>query len=173
MLGVDGIEKHLLEDTNIGSVDFIKVTSDTGIKDANLLLCWHWDVLFLLKELSKLLTSVKELLGGGIKIGTELGESGNLSVLSELELHGSRNLLHGLDLSGGSDSGDGKTDVNCWSDTLVEELSLQEDLSISDRDNISWDISGHITSLGLNNWKSCQRTTTVGVVHLSGSLKKS
>ena len=173
VLGVDGLEIKFLEGSNIGSVDFIKVTSDTGIKDANLLLCWHWDVLLLLKELSKLLTSVKELLGGGIEIGTELGESGNFSVLGELELHGSRNLLHGLDLSGGSDSGDGKTDINGWSDTLVEELSLQEDLSISDRDDVSWDICGHITSLGLNNWKSGQRTTTVVLVHLSGSLKKS
>jgi hypothetical protein len=173
VLGVDGLEIKFLEGSNIGSVDFVEVTSDTGVKDANLLLCWHWNVLLLLKELSKLLTSVKELLGGGIKIGTELGESGNLSVLGELELHGSRNLLHGLDLSGGSDSGYGKTDVNGWSDTFVEELCLQEDLSISDRNNVSWDICGHITSLGLNNWKSGQRTTTVVLVHLSGSLKKS
>ncbi len=171
VLGVDGLEIKFLEGSNIGSVDFVEVTSDTGVKDANLLLCWHWNVLLLLKELSKLLTSVKELLGGGIEIGTELGESGNLSVLGELELHGSRNLLHGLDLSGGSDSGDGKTDVNGWSDTFVEELCLQEDLSISDRNNVSWDICGHITSLGLNNWKSGQRTTTVVLVHLSGSLK--
>jgi len=173
VLGVDGFEVKFLEGSNIGSVDFVEVTSDTGIKDANLLLCWHWDVLLLLKELSKLLTSIKELLGGGIEIGTKLCESGNFSVLGELELHGTRNLLHGLDLSGRSDSGDGKTDINGWSDTLVEELSLQEDLSISDRDDVSWDISGYITSLGLNNWKSGQRTTTVVLVHLSGSLKKS
>jgi len=173
VLGVDGLEVKFLESSNVGGVDFIKVSLDTGVKDANLLLSWHWDVLLLLKELSKLLTSVKELLSSGIEIGTELGESGNLSVLGELELHGSRNLLHGLDLSGGSDSGDGKTDVNGWSDTSVEELGFQEDLSISDRDNVSWDISGHITSLGLNNWESGQRTTTVVLVHLSGSLEES
>ena len=172
MLGVDSLEVHLLEFSNVGGVDLIEITLDTGVKDANLLFSWHWHILLLLKELSELLTSVEELLGGGIKIGTELGEGGNLSVLSELELHGTGNLLHGLNLGSRSDSGHGKTDINGWSDTFVEELSLQEDLSISDRDNVCWDISGHITSLGLNNWKSGQRTTTVVLVHFSGSLEK-
>ena len=173
VLGVDGLEVHFLEFSNVGGVDLIEVTLDTGVKDANLLLSWHWDVLLLFKELSKLLTSVKELLGGSIKIGTELGEGGNLSVLGELELHGTGNLLHGLDLGSGTDSGHRETDINGWSDTLVEELSLQEDLSISDRNNVSWDISRHITSLSLNNWEGGQRTTSVVLVHLSGSLKES
>jgi hypothetical protein len=49
---------------------------------------WHWNVLLLLKEFSQFLTSVKELLSGGIKIGTELSEGSDLSVLGELKLHG-------------------------------------------------------------------------------------
>jgi len=94
------VKIKLLEFTNISSLNLIKISSNTGIKHANLLFSWHWDVLSLLKELGELLTSVKKLLGGGIKIGTELGEGSDLSVLGKIELHGTRHLLHCLDLSG-------------------------------------------------------------------------
>ena len=147
------LQVETLEFTNVGSLDLIKISSDTGIEDANLLLSGHWHILSLLEELSELLTSVQQLLRGGIKVGTELGEGGDLSVLGKIELHGTGHLLHGLDLGGGADSGHGKTDVNGWSDTLVEELSFQEDLSIGNGDDIGWDIGGHITGLGLNNWE--------------------
>ena len=173
MLASQGVEIKLLELANFVGLDLIEVTLDTGVKDANLLLGGHWHELLLLEELSELLTSVEELLGSGIKIGTELSEGSNLSVLGELQLHGTGNLLHGLNLSGRSDSRHRKTDVNGWSDTLVEELSLKEDLSISDRDNVGWDIGRHITSLGLNNWKGGEGTGTMSLVHLGGSLEKS
>ena len=112
------------------------------------------------------------MLSSGIKIGTELGEGSDFSVLGKLKLHGSSDLLHSLDLSGGTDSGHRETDVNGRSNTLVEKISLQEDLAVSNRDDISWDISGEITSLSLNNWKGSQGTSTVGLVHLSCTLKK-
>jgi len=124
VLGTKMSKVHLFEFTNIGGLNLIEVTLDTSVKDANLLLSGHWNVLLLLEELSEFLTSVKKLLSRGIKIGTELGESSDFSVLGKLELHGTGNLLHGLDLGGGTDSRYGKTDVNCWSDTSIEELSL-------------------------------------------------
>ena len=58
------------------------------------------------------------LLGGGIHIGTELGEGGDFTELGQIQLHGTRNLLHGLHLGGGTDTGDGQTDVDGWADTL-------------------------------------------------------
>mmetsp|Transcript_108989 Transcript_108989/g.150728 ORF Transcript_108989/g.150728 Transcript_108989/m.150728 type:complete len:396 (-) Transcript_108989:302-1489(-) len=148
------------------------MTLDTSVEDANLLLNGDGDVLLLVEELSKLLTSVKHVLGGGIQIGTELGESSDFSVLSEFELEGTRHLLHGLDLSGRTDTGHGKTDVNGGSLTLVEELGFKEDLTIGNGDNVSGDIGGHITSLGLNDGKSGQRTTTLRLVHLSCSFEE-
>ena len=66
----------------------------------------------------KKITSGKELLGGGVHVGTELGEGGDLTVLGEIEFHRTGNLLHGLHLGGGSDTGDGKTDVDGGTDTL-------------------------------------------------------
>jgi len=104
MFRLDVIHVFCFEFSNIGSGDFIEISFNTGVENNNLLFSWHWDVLLLLKELGKLLSSVEELLGSGIKIGTELSESSDLSVLGELKLHGTRDLLHGLDLGSRSDS---------------------------------------------------------------------
>ena len=171
-LGVDGIKVELLESANLASLDLVQVASDTGVQNASLLFDSHGHVLLLLKKLGQFLTSVKELLGGGIQIRTELSESSDLTVLSKLELKGTSKLLHGLNLGGGSDTGDGETNVNSGTDTLMEELGLEEDLSISDGDDIGGDVSGHITSLGLNDGKGSERSSTVGLVHLGCALKK-
>jgi len=171
--GSDVLEEFKLEVGDILWLDLVKVTSDTAEDASNLLSNVHWGVLVLLEELGESDTSVEELLGGGIHIGTELGEGGDLSVLSEIELHGTSDLLHGLELGSGTDSGDGETDVDCWSDTLVEELGLQEDLTVSDGDDVGWDVGGHITGLGLDHWKRGQGTGALVVGHLGSSLQKS
>jgi len=153
-------------------MELVEEATDTGVQDANLLFSRDGHVLVLLEQFSELLTSVEELLGSGIKIGTELGESGDLSVLGELELHGTGNLLHGLDLGGGTDTGHGETDVNGRSDTLVEKFSLQEDLAISNGNNVGGNVGRHITSLGLNDGQGSQGTVTVHLVHLGGTLEQ-
>ena len=171
-LALDALQVHLLEFSNLTGLELIKVSTDTGEKNNGLLLDGHWNVLFLLEKLSKFLSSVKELLGGSIKIGTELGESSDLSELSELKLEGTGDLLHGLNLSSRSDTGHRETDVNSWTNSLVEKLSLEENLSISNRDDIGWDIGGHITSLSLNDWEGSEGSSSVVLVHLSCTLKK-
>jgi hypothetical protein len=113
-------------------------------------------VLALLEELGKTGTTVEEETGRGVEVGTELGEGGDITVLSEVKLEGTGNGLHdlcnrkkqgqyqeegeesgrtNLGLGGRSDTGDGKTDVNRGTDTLEEELSLQEDLTVTARAN--------------------------------------
>jgi hypothetical protein len=117
-------------------------------------------------------TTVKSLFCCGIQIGTELGESSDLTVLGQEKLQGTSNLLHGLELGSGTDTRDRKTDVNGRSDTLVEEFGLQEDLSISNGNDVCWDIGGHITTLCLDKWESSQGTTAVLIGHLGGTLQK-
>ena len=41
-----------------------------------------------------------------------------------------------LRLGGGTDTRDGKTDVDSGTDTTEEELSLQEDLAVGDRNDL-------------------------------------
>ena len=60
------------------------------------------------------------------------------TVLGQEELEGPGDLLHGLELGGGTDTGHGKTDVDGGSDTLVEQLGFQEDLSTMSSEPHSW-----------------------------------
>ena len=172
VLGLEVVEEEALELANLGGQHLVEETTDTSVEDAHLLLSNHGHVLLLLEELGELLTSVEEVLGGSVEIRTELGEGGDFSVLGELKLEGTGDLLHGLDLGGGTDTGHRETDVNGGTDTLVEELSLQEDLAIGDGDHIGGDVSGHITSLGLNDGEGSEGTSTVGVVHLGSTLEE-
>jgi hypothetical protein len=114
------LEVSFFELFNVRGGNVIKIASNTSVEDTYLLLRWHRDVLLLVHKLSKLFTSQEKLLGGGIEIGTELGESLYLSELGKIELDRTRHLLHGLDLSSGSDTGYRKTNVNGRSLTLME-----------------------------------------------------
>lgn len=118
------------------------------------------------------LTTGQGLLGGSIKIGTELGESGDLTVLGQEKLQGTSDLLHGLELSGGTDTRDGQTDVDGRSDTLVEQLGLQEDLAIGNGNDVGGNVGRHVTTLGLNDGQGSHGTTTVLVVELGGTLQQ-
>ena len=180
---LDGVEQVSLVRPEVGNEvglpcqdlvdgDVVEKTVDTSVDQRNHLVDSHRAVLLLLEELGQTLTTAEGLLGGSIQIGTELGEGGDLTVLSQEELQGTSDLLHGLDLGSGTDTGDGKTDVNGGTDTLVEQLSLQEDLAVSDGNDVGGNVSGHVTTLGLNDGEGSERTTTKGVVHLSGTLEE-
>ena len=57
-------------------------------------------------------------------------------------------LFHSLGLGSSSDSGHRETDVDSRSNTLVEQLRLEEDLSISNGDHVGGNVCGYITGLG-------------------------
>ncbi len=118
------------------------------------------------------LTTAEGLLGGSIQVGTELGESGDFTVLGQEELERTSDLLHGLELGSGTDTRHGKTDVDGRSDTLVEELSLEEDLAVGDRNDVGGNVGRHVTTLGLNDGKGSHGTTSELVVHLGGTLEQ-
>ena len=56
--------------------------------------------------------------------------------------------------------------------TFVEQLCLQEDLSVSDGDDVGRDVGGHVTSLGLDDGESSERAAAHGVAHLGSSLQQ-
>lgn len=102
-----------------------------------------------------------------------MSEGSDFSVLGQFELKSTSDGLHGFNLGGGTDSRDGKTDVNGRSDTLVEKFSFQEDLTISNGNNVSGDIGRDITSLGFNDGKSSEGARSEGFTHLGSSFQKS
>ena len=76
---LDVSEELLLELGDLGRVDFVQESPDTAVDDGHLLLDGHGDVLALLQQLRQPHTSVEQLLRGGVKIRSELGESCDLS----------------------------------------------------------------------------------------------
>ena len=156
-------------------------------------------------------------------------KSSNLTILGKLELHGTGNLFHSTGLGSRSDTGHGQTNVDSWPNTLVEQLGFQENLSVSNGNDVGRDVCRYVTSLkviavklvqeiirnqkndvnkhesgllrgmtahgtcstkfchpfkckkeivkvnnylGLNDWQSGKRTTSVHFVHFSGTLKE-
>jgi hypothetical protein len=81
-------------------------------------------------------------------------------------------LFHGFGLGSWSYTGYRQTDIDGGSDTLVEQFSFQKDLSVSDGDDVSGDIGGHVTGLGLNDGQGSEGATALFVVHLGGTLKE-
>ena len=117
MGSLDVLNEGSLEGGDLAGVNLVQEATDTAVDDGDLVLNGHGHILALLQQLCQPDTPVQQLLGGSVKIGTELGESGDLTVLGELELHGTGDLLHGLGLGSGADPGHGQTDVDGRSDT--------------------------------------------------------
>ena len=117
-------------------------------------------------------TSVEELLGGSIEIRSELSEGSDFSVLCKFEFKGTSDLFHSFNLGSRSDTGYRKTDIDGRSDTFVEELSFQEDLTVSDGNDISGDIGRDITSLSLNDREGSERSSSVFLVKFGSSFEE-
>mmetsp|Transcript_18180 Transcript_18180/g.42282 ORF Transcript_18180/g.42282 Transcript_18180/m.42282 type:complete len:302 (+) Transcript_18180:32-937(+) len=171
---LDMSEPQCLEAEDLFDSNLVQVPACARPNRHNDLCCRHWDKLLLLQQLRKNAATEKLLLGRSIKVRTELSEGGDLTVLCQLELQCACNLLHGLDLCCTSDTAHRQADIHSWTDTLVEQLGLQEDLPICNTDNIRRDVSTDIAGLRLNHRQCCQGSTTHCLfVHLRCPLKQS
>ncbi len=56
--------------------------------------------------------------------------------------------------------------------SLVEELGLEKDLSISDRDDVGGDVGGHISCLGLDDGEGGQGLAPNLAVRLGSALQQ-
>ena len=101
-----------------------------------------------------------------------MSKSGDFTILGKLELKRTSNLFHSFDLSSGTDTRHRETDVNSGTNTLVEKFGFEENLAVSNRDDIGGNVGRHITSLGLNNGKGSQGAVSVVLVHLSRTLEQ-
>merc|ERR1712100_581918 len=123
----------------------------TGINDGDLLSQDQGAELGLLKQLTKALAALQLLLGGGIQIGSELGEGGQLVELGQLQFQGAGNLLDGLGLGSATHPAHGDTHVDRRTQTGVEQVGAEEDLTVRDRNHVGGDVSRNVTGLGLND----------------------
>jgi len=101
------------------------------------------------------------------------GISGELSVFVDSGLDFVGETLHALVLGRCSDSGHGQTKVDGGSLTSGEQLLIQVDLTISNGDDVSDNVGGHIVGQGLDNGQSSERSISLSGGHRSSSLQES
>src|SRR5439155_5303320 len=107
-----------------------------------------------------------------VELGAELRECLQLAVLREVEPQASGDLLHRLRLRGTADARDRDTDVDRWTHAREEEVALQVDLAVRDRDYVRWDVCGDVACLRLDHRQRRQRATAVLVGELAGTLEQ-
>src|SRR5438093_33349 len=111
--------------------------------------CWMFRMLRIRRRISRSLGIGYDLaaffcatelsLGGLVEVGPELRERGELAELAEVELEAPGHLAHRLDLGVAADPGHRKARVDRRAHARVEQVGLQVDLAVGDRDDVRRD----------------------------------
>ena len=128
--------------------------------------------LSLLQELHQPGATIQLTTGGLVQVGGEHGESFHVPVLGQGDLQRAGHRLHGLDLGSATNSGHRDTDVDSRTLVGVEQIRLQEDLTVGDGDDVRRDEGGHVVGLGLDDRKTGHRTAAQLVGQLRATLQQ-
>ena len=121
----------------------------------------HRVVLPLLEELDDALAAIDLGLRRRVELGAELREGGELAELREVALELPGDLLHRLELRRRADARHRDADRDRRPDALVEEIGLEEDLAVGDRDDVGRDVGGDVAGLRLDDRQRRQRAVAV------------
>ena len=78
-----------------------------------------------------------------------------------------------LDLRSRTNTAHRETHIDGRTNALVEELGLEENLTICDGDDVGGNVGRHVSSLCLNDGERSEGATPIVVVHLGGPLQES
>ena len=145
------LDEACLEAQHVGDLNVVEVAVGAGPDGDNLLLDGVRGVLRLTQQLGQAGTAGQLSLGGVVQVGCEHRERFHRTVLCQLQLQGTGDLLHSLGLCGTTNAGHGDTDVHCRALVSVEQIGLQEDLAVSNGDDVGRDEGGNVVCLGLND----------------------
>ena len=98
-------------------------------------------------SISQWVTTGELLTGGGVEIGGEHSERRLGTVLSQSDLQCAGHLLHGLDLGVAAHTRHRDTHVHSWALVGVEEIRLQEDLAVRNRNNVGGNVGRDVIRL--------------------------
>src|SRR5882724_622421 len=140
----------------------------------------HHDLLFhlqrgelrLLQQLGQARTAVEQALRRSIEVGAELRERRHFAVLRELALDLAGDLLHRLGLRRRSDARHRQTNVHRRPNALEEQIGLEEDLAVGNRDHIGRNVGRHVVGLGFDHRQRRQRARTLAVVQLGRAFEQ-
>ena len=116
---------------------------------------------------------MQRIASGLIQIRSELCKRCKLAILSKVNTQTACDLLHCAELSGTADTGYRKTDVYCRANAGVEQITLKEDLTVGDGNDVCRDISGDIACLRFDDRQSSHAAAAGFCVESSCSFKQS
>src|ERR1700677_1409621 len=165
-------QQAVLEAAHLGNRKRIEIAVDAGIDHHDLLFHLQRRELRLLEQFGEPRAAVEQALRRGIEIGAELRERRHFAVLRELALDLAGDLLHRLGLRRRADAGHRKADVHRGPDALEEQIGLEEDLAVGNRDHVGRDIGRDVVGLGFDHRQRRQRSRAVIFVELGGALEQ-
>ena len=169
---VDVLEERLLELAHLVHGERVEVAVGAGEDRDDLALDRQRLVLVLLEGLDHAHAAVELALGRGVELGAELREGRHLAVLGQVEAQAPGDLLHALDLGAAADAGDRDADVDRRLDAGVEEVGLEEDLPVGDRDDVRRDVGRDVAGLRLDDRQRGERAAAELLVDLRGALEQ-
>jgi hypothetical protein len=152
--------------------DVVEERVDAGVQRDDLLLHRPRRVLRLVERGDHLLAAVQRRLRRLVELRAELRERFELAVLREVEAQAAANLLHRLRLRGRADARHRGADVDRRADAGEEEVGLQEDLTVRDRDDVRRDVGGDVAGLRLDDRQRGERAAALRVGELAGALEQ-
>ena len=153
-------------------VDAVHVAVGGGVEHGDLVGDRHRLALALVERLHEPLAAGQRLLRVGVEVGPELGEGLEVAVLGELDLELAGDLLHRRDLRVAADAGHRDAHVDGRAHAGVEEVGLEEDLPVGDRDHVGRDVGRHVAGLRLDDRQRRQRAAAEVVVELDRALEQ-
>src|SRR5262249_19801633 len=125
-------------------------------ENSDLDLYWDRVVLRLLEDFHNAFAAVDLGLSFRVEVRTKLCEGGQFAELSQLAFEFSGDLFHGLDLGSGTDPGNRDADVDGRSHPLIEQVGFEEDLAISDGDDVGGDVGRDVAGLRFDDGQGRQ-----------------
>ena len=172
MLRVHEAEQVALEIADPAGGDVVEIAVRDGEDDHDLAHEREWLVLRLFHHLDDALAAPELLLRRLVEVGAELRECGKLAVLREVRLEALDDGLHRFGLRVATDSRDRQAAVHRGTDALVEEVRLEVDLTVGDRDDVRRDVGRHVVRLRFDERQGGERPAAVLFVETRGALQQ-
>ena len=166
------VEQLGLEPAHVLDRHRVEVAVGAGVERDDLLLDRQRAVERLLEQLDEAVAPVELGLRHLVELGAEAGEGLELAELRQVALERAHGLLHGLDLGGAAHPGHRLAGVEGGADARLEQVVLQVDLAVGDRDHVGGDVGRDVAGLGLDDREGGQRTAAVLVGQLGGPLEQ-
>ena len=118
----------------------------------------HRLILPLLEQFDHPISAIETRLRGGVEIRAELRKSLEFTEARQIETQTARHLLHRLRLGSTAHARHRDADVHGGSLPGEEEIGLQVDLAIGDRDHVRRNVGRHFALERLDDWQRGERT---------------